>query len=390
MWHNNIGDIMNFYEKALEIKSETIAHRRFLHQNAETGLNMPKAVNYICEELKKIGLNPQKCGGGVTATLGEGKPLLLLRADMDALPMKEESGLLFASKTSCAHTCGHDFHTAFLLSAAKLLKETESDLKGGIKFVFQPAEENLTGCQNMLDNGLMDEKPDFALSFHVGAGKIPVGTVMYNSNSVMMHSADRFLIKINGKGGHGAIPNLNADPIKTAVEIYTCFKNLAEKENILITIGKFSGGDTDNIIPDTAALGGSLRTDSKDKREGILEKMKKMARKIAQENQCTIDFTINASVPPLVCNKKFTERIIGLLKELNIDNYNEIPDINVTASDDFSIITDKIPAAYIYLACGFEDERGEFTAHNPRVLFNEDVCPIGVAAFAHCAYELLK
>ncbi len=387
-----MGDIiMYFYKKALEIKNQTIAHRRFLHENAEGGINMPKSVNYVSKELEKIGLTPQKCGGGVTATFGEGKPLLLLRADMDALPMKEESGLLFASKTSCAHTCGHDFHTAFLLSAAKLLKEREKNLKGRIMLMFQPSEENLEGCRNMLDNGLLDGGiPDFALSFHVGAGKIPVGTVMYNSNSVMMYSADRFEIKINGKGGHGAIPNLNADPIKTAVEIYTCFKNLAEKENILITIGKFVGGDTDNIIPDTAALGGSLRTDSKDKREGILEKMKKMARKIAQENQCTIDFTINTSVPPLVCNKKFTERIIGLLKELNIENYNEIPDINVTASDDFSIITDKIPAAYIYLACGFSDERGNYTAHNPRVLFNEDVCPIGVAAFAHCAYELLK
>ncbi len=382
---------MNFYEKALEIKSETIAHRRFLHENAEMGLNMPKAVNYICRELSKIGLTPQKCGGGVTATLGEGERLLLLRADIDALPMKEESGLPFSSKTSCAHTCGHDFHSAFLLSAAKLLKEREKDLKGRIIIMFQPSEENLEGCRNMLDNGLLDrETPDFALSFHVGAGKIPVGTVMYNSNSVMMYSADRFEIRVKGRGGHGAIPHLNADPIKTAVEIYTGFKNLAEKENILITIGKFVGGDTDNIIPDTAALGGSLRTDCKDKRERILEKMKEKAMKMAKENQCMIDFTINASVPPLVCNKKFTERIIGLLRELNIENFKEIPDINVTASDDFSIITDKIPAAYIYLACGFSDERGNYTAHNPKVIFNEDVCPIGVAAFAHCATEILK
>ena len=388
--YNKNGDIMNFYKKALEIKDEIIAHRRFLHENAEMGLNMPKAVNYISRELNKIGLIPQKCGGGVTATLGEGKPLLLLRADMDALPMIEESGLPFASKTQCAHTCGHDFHTAFLLGTAKLLKEREKELKGRIKLVFQPSEEDLKGCQNMIDNGLFNEIPDFALSFHVGAGQIPVGTVMYNSDSIMMYSADRFEIRISGKGGHGAIPNLNADPIKTAVEIYSAFKNLAEKENVLITIGKFQGGDTDNVIPDIAVLGGSLRTDSKEKQKLISDRMKKTAEHIAKENKCSIDFVINASVPPLVCNRKFTEKVIRFLRDLDIENYKEIPDINVTASDDFSLITDKIPSAYIYLACGFLDERGKFTAHNPKVLFNEDVCPVGVAAFAHCAYKLLK
>ena len=352
---------------------------------------MPKAVEYVCKELIKIGLKPEKCGGGVTATLGKGERLLLLRADMDALPMKEESGLSFASKTAAAHTCGHDFHTAFLLSAAKLLKKEENKLNGRIKLMFQPAEENLTGCKNMIDSGLLDrETPDFALSFHVGAGKIPIGTIMYNSNSVMMYGADRFEIKINGKGGHGAIPNLNADPIKTAVEIYTAFKILAEKENVLITIGKFMGGDTDNIIPDTATLGGSLRTDSKEKQKYILGKLKEIVNKKTQENKCAAEVILNASVPPLVCNKEFTERVVGFIRKLNIENHKEIPDITVTASDDFSLITDKIPSAYIYLACGFDDERGEYTAHNPKVLFNEDVCPLGVAAFCKCAYELLK
>ena len=349
---------MNFYEKALKIKDETIKHRRFLHENAESGLNMPMAVNYVCEELKRIGLNPQKCGGGVTATLGNGKPILLLRADMDALPMEEKSGVPFSSKTSCAHTCGHDFHTAFLLSAAKLLKESEDCIKGRIKFMFQPAEENLKGCQNMLDNGLLDEMPDMALAFHVGAGKMPVGTLMYNSNSVMMYGAYRFEIKIVGTGGHGAMPNLNADPIKTAVEVYSCLKNLAEEENVLITIGKFMGGDTDNIIPDTATLGGSLRTDNKAKQEELLEKIKLQSSKIAEQNKCSIEFLLNASVPPLICDSNFTEKVVGFLRELNIENYNEIPDINVTASDDFSLITDKIPSAYIYIACGFSDERG--------------------------------
>lgn len=381
---------MEFYKRAIELKEETIKHRRFLHQNAESGLNMPKAVLYVTEELKKIGIKSKKCGAGVVAELGNGNPVLLLRADMDALPMKEESGLEFASKTNCAHTCGHDLHTAMLLTAAKMLKETESELKGTVRFVFQPSEENLTGCKNMIENGLFEKcLPDFSLAFHVGAGKIPVGAIMYNSDSVMMYSADRFKITVFGKGGHGAMPKLNSNPIKVVVDIYKAFEELTT-ENTLITIGRFLGGDTDNIIPDKTEIGGSLRTEQKEKRDIILKEMKKRAENIARENGCSIDFTINASVPPLVCDKKFTQTVVSYIRELNIPEFKEITDVKVTASDDFAIITDKVPSAYIYLASGFSDERGEYTAHNPKVMFNEDVCPIGAAAFCKSAYELLK
>lgn len=389
-WHNNIGDYMEFYKRAIELKEETIKHRRFLHQNAESGLNMPKAVLYVTEELKKIGIKPKKCGAGVIAELGKGRPIILLRADMDALPMKEESGLEFASKTNCAHTCGHDLHTSMLLTAAKMLKETESELMGTVRFMFQPSEENLTGCKNMTENGLFENSlPDFSLAFHVGAGKIPVGAIMYNSDSVMMYGADRFKITVFGKGGHGAMPKLNSNPIKVAVDIYKAFEELTT-ENTIITIGRFLGGDTDNIIPDKTEIGGSLRTDQKEKRDIILQEMKKRAKNIARENGCSIDFTLNASVPPLVCDKKFTQTVVSYIRELNIPEFKEITDVKVTASDDFAIITDKVPSAYIYLASGFSDERGEYTAHNPKVMFNEDVFPIGAAAFCKSAYELLK
>lgn len=389
-WHNNIGDYMEFYKRAIELKEETIKHRRFLHKNAESGLNMPIAVSYLTEELTKIGLPPKRCGEGVVAELGKGRPIILLRADMDALPMKEESELEFASKTNCAHTCGHDLHTAMLLTAAKMLKETEQKLKGTVRFMFQPSEENLTGCKNMIENGLFEKcLPDFSLAFHVGAGKIPVGAIMYNSDSVMMYGADRFKITVFGKGGHGAMPNLNSNPIKVAVDIYKAFEELTT-ENTLITIGRFLGGDTDNIIPDKTEIGGSLRTEQKEKRDIILQEMKKRAENIASKNGCSIDFTLNASVPPLVCDKKFTQTVVSYIRELNIPEFKEITDVKVTASDDFAIITDKVPSAYIYLASGFSDERGEYTAHNPKVMFNEDVCPIGAASYAYCAKRLLS
>ncbi len=383
---------MDFLKKAYELKGETVKHRRFFHENAEAGLDEPKTEGYIFEELERIGLTPSLCGKGVVATIGKGSPVGLLRADMDALPMKEESELEFASKTNCAHTCGHDFHAAMLLTAAKILKLVENNLKGTVKFMFEPAEETLEGARNMLDSGLFNEPtPDFALSFHTGAGKIPVGTIMYNEDSVMMYSADRFEIRVKGRGGHGAIPHLNADPIKTAVNIYKALEEICENEkDILITIGKFKGGDTDNIIPNEAKIGGTLRTDNKENRSRILRDIKNAAENIAKENKCTVEFIINATVPPLICNRDFTRKVVSYIRELNIPEFKEIPNIKATASDDFALITDKISSAYIYLACGFEDQRGEYTAHHPKVQFNEDVLPIGAACFAYCASKLLK
>ena len=160
---------MDFYKRALELIDETISHRRFFHKNAETGLNMPVAVEYVMKKLTEYGLNPQKCGYGVTALLGKGEKTLLLRADMDALPMSEESGEEFACPTGKqAHACGHDFHAAMLLTAAKILKENENKLCGKVKFMFQPAEEIFEGSNNMIENGILENpKPDAALAFQV-------------------------------------------------------------------------------------------------------------------------------------------------------------------------------------------------------------------------------
>ena len=142
---------MNYYERALELKDETIANRRHIHKNAETGLDLPKTKAYVMEKLTEYGLEPKDCGYGVTATLGKGGKVLLLRADMDALPMPEESGEEFACPTGKeAHTCGHDFHAAMLLTAAKMLKEKEDTLEGTIKFMFQPAEETFEGSKRIL------------------------------------------------------------------------------------------------------------------------------------------------------------------------------------------------------------------------------------------------
>ena len=206
---------MDFYKRALELKDETVADRRYIHQNAETGLELPKTKAYVMDKLKEYGLDPVECGEGVTATLGNGGRVLLLRADMDGLPMQEESGEAFACPTGkTAHTCGHDFHAAMLLSAARILKEQESKLKGTVKFMFQPAEETFQGSKNMIEHGILENpKVDAALAYHVSPGKMPVGLFMYNDKGTMMYSVDGFKITVKGKGSHGAYPHAGVDPI---------------------------------------------------------------------------------------------------------------------------------------------------------------------------------
>lgn len=192
---------MDFLTRAYELQEETIANRRHIHQHAETGLDLPETVAFVKDKLTEYGLAPTDCGHGVTATLGKGSPVLLLRADMDGLPIREDSGESFSCTTGTMHACGHDFHAAMLLSAARMLKEEEASLAGTVKFMFQPAEETFQGAKDMIENGILQNpKPDAALAFHVTTGHSPAGTYMYNANGTMMNSVDGFKITIHGQG----------------------------------------------------------------------------------------------------------------------------------------------------------------------------------------------
>ena len=388
---------MNYYERALALKEETIGHRRFFHVNAEVGLNMPKGQAYVLEELKKLGIDAKPCGHGVTATVGKGGKCLLLRADMDALPMAEESGLEFACPTGTeAHTCGHDFHVAMLLTAAKMLKENEENLEGTVKFMFQPAEETFEGAKNMLENGILDNPaPDAALAYHVTSGKMPVGIYMYNNASTMMFSVDGFKITVKGKGAHGAYPHASIDPINIAVHIYTALEALIAREvdpakANLLTIGKFCAGTASNIIPETAELQGTIRSNDKPSRELLVRRMKEIAVKTAETYGGTAEIEMLSEVPPLICDPKLTNEFVGYMKDMNIPGAMPYPGISASASEDFASIADKIPGTFMYLSAGFLDDRGGAPAHNPKVMFNEDVCPIGASSYAHCATEWLK
>ena len=388
---------MNYYERALELKDETIANRRHIHKNAETGLDLPKTKAYVMKKLTEYGLEPKDCGYGVTATLGKGGKVLLLRADMDALPMPEESGEEFACPTGKeAHTCGHDFHAAMLLTAAKMLKEKEDTLEGTIKFMFQPAEETFEGSKNMIENGILENPPvDAALAYHVSPGKMPIGLFMYNDKDTMMYSVDGFKITIHGKGSHGAYPHVGVDPINIGVHIHLALQELIARESdpthsCVLTIGQFAGGTAANIIPETAVLQGTIRTNKPEARELLVRRMKEVAEKTAAVYNGTVDIEMISEVPPLICNPKLTDEVVGYMQELGIPGLTPYPGISASASEDFAVIAEKVPSTFMYLSAGYLDERGQYPAHHPIAQFNEDVCPIGAACLAHCASQWLK
>lgn len=389
---------MDMYERAVALREDLVRDRRYFHTNAELGLDMPMARAYVTERLRALGIEPRPCGkAGVTATIGHGGKTLLLRADMDALPMPEESGLPFACPAGDrAHACGHDFHAAMLLTAAKLLKEDESDLKGTVKLMFQPGEETFQGGRDMLANGVLeDPAPDAALAYHVGPGRMPVGLFMYNSSSAMMFSMDAFTVTVTGRGGHGAYPHTAVSPINIAVHIYLALQELIARETdpsaaCVLTVGQFNAGSAPNAIPDTAVLRGTLRCNGEEARQKLVRRIGEVSRGVAAVYGGTAEAEIGAGVPPLCCDHDLTVEMAGYMKELSIPGLMGHDGVTASASEDFALVAEKVPSVFMYLSAGFMDERGDYSAHNPRVQFNEDVLPVGAACLAHCAERWLE
>lgn len=382
---------MKIYERAMELKQETIDHRRWFHRTAEVGLEMPQAQAYVMEALRVYGLEPKRCGHGVMAELGSGEKCLLLRADMDALPMTEESGLDFACTTGHAHACGHDCHAAMLLTAAKLLKEREAELQGRVRFMFQPGEETFEGCRDMIDHGILEPKPDAAIAFHVTAGQMPAGLFFYNdTDQAMMFSVDGFEITVQGRGAHGAYPHQSVDPINIAAHIHLALQTLIARESdpnkaCVLTIGQFQAGMAPNIIPDTAVLKGTIRSEDPDAREMLTRRLQEVCQGTAAAFGGTASVQWISQVPPLICDPALSNAMADYLRELPVPGGMVQPGARGSASEDFALIAEQIPSAFLYLSAGFPDQRGAAVAHNPRVQFNEEALPVGAAGLAHCA-----
>ena len=384
----------DFLTRAREINDETIEHRRHIHQIAEAGMDLPNTAAYVEKCLKEIGLEPKRLGSsGIVALIKGAKPgkTLLLRADMDALPMKEDNSLPFKSTTNAAHCCGHDLHTAMLLAAARMLSEKKDELCGTVKLMFQPGEENFSGSRMMIDAGLLESpKVDAAMAMHVMLDG-PVGWLCYGENG-MTSSCDGFKITVHGRGSHGAMPNLGVDPINSAVHIYQEFQGLIAREVAMLepavlTIGEFTAGSVPNIIPETAVMAGTLRTYDKKLRERLNARMREVAEYTAKALGASADFEVLSDVPTTVTDPAMLHEMLGYVDGLGYD-FHKIPNYKVTPSDDFGSISEHVPCVY-FMLCAKVDGNN-FPHHNSKVLFSEDALPFGAAIHAQCAFNWLK
>lgn len=388
---------MDYLKKANEMADEFTEIRRRIHKNAEVGMNLPQTVKLVVDKLKEIGCKPQLIGeSGVVTTIGTGEKVLLLRADMDALPMKEESGEEFACTTGNSHSCGHDIHATMLLAAAKMLKENEKDLKGTVKLVFQPGEEVFKGAKDIIKAGVLENpKVDAAFAIHTAPGALPQGIFMYNDNGTMMCSADTFKITVRGRGAHGSYPQNSVDPINIATHIVIALQEIIARETVpsnlcVLTIGSIHSGSMANSIPESAELMGSIRANSKEMREFILKRTEEIIDQTAKMFRGTASLEMISGTPPLVCNPEMTKKFVGYIKELDFKGKAPYPGLQANASEDFAEIADIVPSVYIMLSAGFGETGNVPTSHNPGVRFNEETIPVGAAILAHCATRWLE
>ncbi|MDO4383642.1 MAG: M20 family metallopeptidase [Eubacteriales bacterium] len=387
-----------FLEEAFSMQDEIVSDRRHIHRKPELGFDLPETREYVKAKLRSYGYELMDLGGGVTCTVGTGtNPVILLRADMDALPQTEDSGEPFSSENKGAcHSCGHDCHTAMLLGAAKILKVHEKELKGTVKFMFQPAEELLQGSQSMIDAGILENpKVDAAVGFHINTGKcgnydLHPGTMVF-AEEKMMPSADEFIIRVQGKAAHGATAYLGVSALNIASNIVTQLQQMpiletAYNDDIIMSIGSIHSGNASNIIPDTAEIRGNVRAFTQEKREYLKKRIAEIATGVASAWQGTAEISYTVGVAPNVNDRELTQEMKGYLA--NVAKKIQIIQ-PVSGSEDFANIGLHVPTFFANLCAGAPEDGYEYSMHNPKMRVDEEALPYGTAAHCQCAYEYL-
>jgi hippurate hydrolase len=369
------------------------ALRRDIHREPELGFDTEKTAGKVLAALDGLPLDIKTgiAENGVVATLGgeNDGPTVGLRADMDALPILEETGLPFASETEGKmHACGHDGHTSMLVGAAHALSGMRERLNGTVKFIFQPAEEGGGGGEVMVREGAADDVASiFAL--HLWPG-LPFGKAATKAGPIMA-AADAFEMTVRGAGGHGAMPHLTADAITMAAQIVTALQTVVSREvdpvePAVLTVGEIGAGTAYNVIPETAHLGGTVRTLNEDLRRKMPERIEHLARGVAQGMRGDIDFDYEFSYPVTANDADAAWRALGVIGDLlGEENRLELPNPSMGA-EDFAFFLQKVPGAFIWLGVG-EDVSG---LHTSTFAFDEEILPLGSALLTALALESLS
>lgn len=399
-------DNINILNEAKSMENELLEMRHYLHKNAETEFELTKTVEYVKTKLTEYGCEFSDCGkNGVVCLIGkkDSDKCFLLRADMDALPVREESKLEFACENGNMHACGHDMHTAMLLGAAKLLKTHEKELQGQVKLMFQPAEETLSGAKNMIDNGVLSNpEPQGALMIHVMAGlPLKTGTIIVSSGGVGAPAADYFTINIQGKGCHGSTPQQGIDALTIASRILLGLQEISARElgvsdEALLTIGSFHGGTAGNVIADTAVLQGTMRAYDDKIREHMKKRITEISECIGSAYKGKVCVSFGSGCPTLKNDEGLSVKVEGYLAELfESDMVVNTEKIGARSSrsggsEDFSYISHQVPSLMLALAAGEPEKGFQYPQHHPKVVFDESVLPIGTAALTFAAIKYLQ
>jgi amidohydrolase len=390
-------------DDAMAISSELTELRRAIHAEPEIGLDLPRTQAKVLAALDGLPLeiSPGRSLSSVTAVLRGARPgaTVLLRGDMDALPVTESTGVPYASRIAGAmHACGHDLHTAMLAGAARLLSARQAELAGNVIFMFQPGEESAGGARLMISEGVLDaagDRPVAAFGLHVASSLLPLG--LFSSRAgTMMAAADTMEVTIRGRGGHGSQPHLAADPVPAACEIVTALQTLVTRrfdvfDPVVITVGSFHAGTASNVIPDDARFAATVRSFSPGARAVVQDAALRLVRDIASAHGLSAAAEFVDSYPVTVNDAAAVDFAAGAVAELfGGERFVRTPD-PITGSEDFSYVLDEVPGAFIMLgAC--PPDADPATApfnHSAEAVFDDAVLADGTTLLTELALRTL-
>ena len=389
------------WEKCKELQNELVAMRRDLHKIPEFGWDLPKTKAYVTGKLNEWGIPyvENKSDSGLVATIKGGKDgkTLALRADMDALLIKEANDVDYVSEhDGLMHACGHDTHMTMLLGAAKVLNENKADIAGTIKLIFQTDEENARGAERSIAEGCL-EGVDAIFGTHIGtiiSPEIPSGTVICTPGCCMA-SYDKFVIKVKGYGCHGSTPEKGVDPINIGAHIVINLQEVIAREiaavkPAVLTIGKFQAGDTYNIIPNEVLIEGTIRALEENVRQELAKRIGEIAEATAKTFRGEVEYEMIWGAPPVINNADMAALACECAKEVvgaeNVIDHVDAPNMG---GEDFAYYAAQIPAAFMFLSSSNKEKGTAVPHHNPKFNVDEDVFWMGSALFVKIAEKFL-
>jgi amidohydrolase len=384
-----------------ELVPDMVAMRRDLHEHPELAFEETRTAGIVAGRLRALGLDVRTgvAKTGVVGTLKGGKAgsnakTLAIRADMDALPIHELNEIDYRSTIDGKmHACGHDGHTSILLTVADILSKRRAELSGNVAFVFQPAEEVIGGAEPMVKDGALKDV-DNIIGLHLFS-TYPLGRVGVRSGPTFA-SADRFILKIHGKGGHAAMPEGSIDPIVIAAQITTALQTLISRETspfspAVITIGKIEAGSAFNIIPEIAEMQGTMRAYTAEHREKLVRRITELSQGIAtaMNASCEVDFIDGC--PPCVNDPTMTEAVRRAAEAaVGVDAVDTGEEVMTAGSDDMAFFLESVPGCYFIVGAQNPAKGAKYPHHHPRFNVDEDAMPIAAEVLARTALEYLK